>query len=277
MNYKNVLGKFGFQDYKILEKTKGRLDAGIYKLKNNNSKIVFLKTGKGIVAESLSREKEVLTWLKNKKVTVPEVLGYHESKNNGIAFLFLSALEGTAAQRVTSLDKNAIVKIVAEGLKTFHLISKNGSKKLRTLDDDLDFIKSCLEHNLIKSEDFKKENEGKTPKEVCSHLMRHRNKFSSNIVVHGDYCLPNIIINDNKFGFLDLADCGLGDPYRDFSAIEGSISRNFGGKWVDIFFKYYGIKKVDKFKIEYFKLIDQFSYHLDIYKYSKQIMKPGKF
>lgn len=267
MNYKNVLEKFGFQDYKILEETKGRLGAGIYKLRNNDGKIVFLKTGKDIVAESLSREKEVLTWLKNKKVTVPEVLGYHESKNNGIVFLFLSALEGTTAQRVTNLNKDAIVKIAAEGLKTFHLISKNGSKKLRTLDDDLDFIKSCLKHNLIKSEDFKKENEGKTPKEVYLYLMKYKSRFSDDVIVHGDYCLPNIIINDNKFGFLDLADCGLGDPYKDFSAIEGSISRNFGDKWVDIFFKYYGIKKVNKFKIEYFKLIDQFSYHLDIDKY----------
>ena len=37
-----------------------------------------------------------------------------------------------------------------------------------------------------------------------------------NTLIHGDFCLPNILAVDDKVvGFIDLGDSGIGDPWRD--------------------------------------------------------------
>ncbi len=46
--------------------------------------------------------------------------------------------------------------------------------------------------------------------------------------VHGDLCLPNILVNkDNEFcGFIDLGNAGLGDPYYDYAWLLWSFEYN---------------------------------------------------
>ena len=49
-----------------------------------------------------------------------------------------------------------------------------------------------------------------------------------NDFVHGDLCLPNIIVDDNnKFvGFIDIENCGKGDKYFDYSWLLWSFEYN---------------------------------------------------
>ena len=51
------------------------------------------------------------------------------------------------------------------------------------------------------------------------------------IFVHGDLCLPNIIVNDGKIsGFVDRGDCGRGDPWMDISWALWSLEFNLHDK-----------------------------------------------
>lgn len=262
--------KRGLQNYSLVNKSVSRLGGKNMQFKSPNGAVIFLKTGQGVATESLVREKIALEWLENKQIAVPKVLNYFEDKNDRTTYLLLSALEGSTAQRIVSLNREKILRIAAKALKKFHSISISGSNNLRTLDDDLDHIQTCIRLNLIKRRNFQMANEGKTPEDVYLYLFQMKDKLSNNVIVHGDYCLPNIMITQNSCGFLDVGDCGLGDPYKDFSAMEVSIVRNFGKEWIDSFYKYYdGMKKVDEFKIKYYQLIDQFGYHLDVEKYRK--------
>ena len=45
------------------------------------------------------------------------------------------------------------------------------------------------------------------------------NEYSKgNTFVHGDFCLPNILVKDDKVvGFIDLNSSGLGDPFVDYA------------------------------------------------------------
>lgn len=274
MKTASTIKELGLQDYILADESVSRLGGKIMRFEGPDGTTVFLKTGQGVAAESLSRERNALKWLENKGVTVPKVLKYFEGGGGGVTYLLLSYLEGLAAQKVASRDREELVRIVAVALKQFHSISISGSGKLRTLDNDLDHIQACLKHGLIKKQDFQAANNGKTPEDVYSHLLQEKGKLSNGVIVHGDYCLPNIIIANNNYGFLDVGDCGPGDPYKDFSAMEGSIERNFGREWIGAFYKYYdGITNVDTFKVKYYKLIDQFSYHLDVEKYTKYAAK----
>ena len=50
-------------------------------------------------------------------------------------------------------------------------------------------------------------------------------------LIHGDYCLPNILVKNDKIsGFIDLGDAGLGDPWRDYAWCIWSLEYNLNTK-----------------------------------------------
>jgi aminoglycoside 3'-phosphotransferase-2 len=262
------------QNYTLSNKKVSRLGGINFQFKSNMGSILYLKTGVGIAAESLIRENTALQWLGHRQITVPKVLNYLKEENSGKVYLLLSAIEGLPAHRVSNLDKREILRIAAEGLKHFHSLDIKGSENLRTLDQDLAQIQTCISRDLIKKKEFQLANNGKTPGEIYTYLYQKKNAFSADVIVHGDYCLPNIIIAKNNIGFIDVGDSGPGDPYKDFSAMEVSIARNFGTEWINIFYKYYDTTiKINKLKIKYYQLIDQFGYHLDVEKFRKEIVQ----
>lgn len=50
-------------------------------------------------------------------------------------------------------------------------------------------------------------------------------------LVHGDFCLPNILAQDDKIvGYIDLGDAGIGDPWMDYAWCIWSLEYNLGTK-----------------------------------------------
>lgn len=264
--------KKDLRGYALLNQRTSRLGGRNFQFKNSRGSMLYLKSGYGIAAESLVRENTALEWLEHKHVTVPKVLNYFKDEGNGQVYLLLSVIDGLPAQRVTDLSKQEILQLAAEAMKQFHSINFQGSENLRTLEQDLTHIQVIINLKLIKRSKFRAANNDKIPEEVYVYLRQLQYKFSEDVIVHGDYCLPNIIIAKNGYGFIDVGDCGPGDPYKDFSAMEVSITRNFGKEWIDVFYKYYDQKiNVDSQKIKYFQLIDQFGYYLDVEKYYQAV------
>lgn len=264
--------KKDLRGYALLNQRTSRLGGRNFQFKNSRGSMLYLKSGHGIAAESLVRENTALEWLEHKHVTVPKVLNYFKDEGNGQVYLLLSVIDGLPAQRVTDLSKQEILQLAAEAMKQFHSINFQGSENLRTLEQDLTHIQVIINLKLIKRSKFRAANNDKIPEEVYVYLRQLQYKFSEDVIVHGDYCLPNIIIAKNGYGFIDVGDCGPGDPYKDFSAMEVSITRNFGKEWIDVFYKYYDQKiNVDSQKIKYFQLIDQFGYYLDVEKYYQAV------
>lgn len=257
----------GVGQLELMNEQVSRLGGRVLELKDNGNRTLFLKIGRGIEAEALKREKIVLDWLIAKAVKVPSVLGYLEE--DGSVYLLQSALKGTPAHKAP-LQKEEILRIAADTLKQLHSINITGAQGFRSLKDDLAQIDNCLKGGLIKVADFRTANNNQAPEDVYSYLLKNKDRLLNTTLTHGDYCLPNIIILGNEAGLIDVGDCGIGDPYKDFSAMEVSIRRNFGQEWIDEFYKYYGLEKRDDFKVKYYQLIDQFSYHLDISKYKSQ-------
>ena len=67
------------------------------------------------------------------------------------------------------------------------------------------------------------------------------------MMIHGDYCLPNILLNNWKFsGVIDLGAAGRGD--RQFDLFKGAWSLNFNiktDKYEERFFDAYGSDMVN--------------------------------
>ena len=46
------------------------------------------------------------------------------------------------------------------------------------------------------------------------------------VLLHGDFCLPNILYDGKAFGFIDLGDMGRGDPWLDYAWCLWSLDYN---------------------------------------------------
>lgn len=93
------------------------------------------------------------------------------------------------------------------------------------------------------------------------------NRPAENLVFsHGDYCLPNIFINQNKVsGFIDLGRSGIADKYQDIALCYRSLKHNFEGRYggkiyedfnADILFDKLEIEP-DWDRIRYYILLDE--------------------
>lgn len=65
--------------------------------------------------------------------------------------------------------------------------------------------------------------------------------------IHGDFCLPNVILDDWKFStFIDVGLAGAGDRHIDLYWVLWSLNYNLGtDKYTDYFLELYGKEKVD--------------------------------
>lgn len=66
-------------------------------------------------------------------------------------------------------------------------------------------------------------------------------KKPGNVLIHGDYCLPNVLVRDGKFSALvDVGRSGLGNPEDDLAAGVWTLQYNFGKGFARPFLDAYG-------------------------------------
>jgi len=77
---------------------------------------------------------------------------------------------------------------------------------------------------------------------TSAHLLK------PNVLLHGDYCLPNIILNDWRFsGFIDLNNSGVGERHIDLYWGSWTLLYNLKtDKYRDRFFDAYGRDMIDE-------------------------------
>jgi aminoglycoside phosphotransferase len=82
-----------------------------------------------------------------------------------------------------------------------------------------------------------------------------------NVLTHGDYCLPNIIIDPLTLrvnGFVDLGQAGISDRYIDLAIALNTLEHNFGQGFEHIFFEAYGLQDVAWSRIKFYQMLDEF-------------------
>jgi aminoglycoside phosphotransferase len=72
-----------------------------------------------------------------------------------------------------------------------------------------------------------------------------------NVLIHGDYCLPNVLVSEGKLsGLVDLGRSGLGDPRDDVCAGLWTLQYNYGKGFARDFLDAYGSLPVNDQEIE---------------------------
>lgn len=85
-------------------------------------------------------------------------------------------------------------------------------------------------------------------KEAWEALLRGESALKNEVLIHGDYCLPNIMLDSWRFsGFIDLGNAGVGDRHIDLFWGRWTLSFNLKTDNLgERFFDVYGRDKIDK-------------------------------
>ena len=87
--------------------------------------------------------------------------------------------------------------------------------------------------------------------EAWCEIERNENSLVAEVLLHGDYCLPNIMLDNWRFsGFIDVGNGGVGDRHVDLFWGAWTLNFNLGtDKYRERFFDAYGRDKLEPDKL----------------------------
>lgn len=185
--------------------------------------------------EESNNEYKMMEWLES-KIPVPKILYFQ--KIDGVNYLLMSRIEGKmACEKELLTNPNRLVELLCDGLKMLWNVDIANCPINNSIDNKLRQAEIRVNSNQCSIEDAEPATYGpngfENPKELLQWLKENRPKeklaFS-----HGDYCLPNIFIkNDKVSGFIDLGRSGMADIYQDIALCYRSLQHNYYGKYAE--------------------------------------------
>ncbi len=224
---------------------------------NRRGESRFLKVAPISHWRELRSEKDRLVWLSG-QLPVPEVLSFVE--DHGKEFLLMSALPGSDASSIPGGDSSPdVVRLLAAGLRMVHEISIDQCPFDTSLQGEIERVRFNVANGLVNEAEFDNHRRGQSAQDLFEELLSSRPADEDLVFTHGDYCLPNVLIDGNEVaGFVDWSRAGVADRYKDIALVIRSLRWNLGEYLERDFFDVYGISDPDEPKIEYYMLLDEF-------------------
>lgn len=217
---------------------------------------LYLKTQPVAAQLSFSHDVHILEWLYT-RLPVPKVVAFEQTAEE--EYLLLTEVAGkNCVDAMARLDHIKIIRLLAEGLHQFHDLDITDCPLHEKIDDKLEYAEHNVSHDLVDEDDFDQEQQGKTAQEILDFLQNEHPPEDDLVFNHGDYCLPNILLQGNQIsGFVDLSRAGISDRYNDLAIASRSIRYNLGEQYEKLFFEMYGVKDIDEEKINYYRTMDE--------------------
>ena len=212
----------------------------------------YLKVG-GV--GSLKRE-ALMTDYFHKKGLSAEVLSYISGESDIMLTRAMIGEDCTTAKYLENPKR--LAELMGEQLRVLHEID---ARDCPITDVTSEYITKA-EQNYF-ADNYNKEHFpdsfGYKSGESAYHILTEGKAMLKNeVLIHGDYCLPNIMLDDWRFrGFIDLGDAGIGDRHIDLFWGRWTIGFNLrmiGARcdkaYEDRFFDAYGRDKIDENKLK---------------------------
>ena len=164
-------------------------------------------------AGKLEKEAKMTAYFHIKELG-PEVLDYVSSEND---WLLTRAVKGNDCIASEYLKHPArLCDTIAYQLRKLHEMDYTDCPIMyRTVDYLANAEKTYRTGNYDKSS-FPDSFGYRSAEEAHEVLISGKNALQSKVLLHGDYCLPNVILDNWKFsGFIDLDCAGVGDRHID--------------------------------------------------------------
>ena len=234
----------------------GLSSAQTYRLEAANKNPLYLKIDARCSQHSLAVEASKLNWLKN-RLPVPDVLLFAADKTN--EYLLLSEISGVAASDDSlKIDIPKTIGELTNGLKMIHALPVEDCPFDARLAGKIERAREQMTNGLVDEDDFDEERLGSRAEDLFRELIATAPTAEDLVFTHGDYCLPNVILENGKLnGFLDWGNAGVADRYQDIALLTRSVFYNFGENSEDSVFEIYGVEP-DWKKIRFYQLLDEF-------------------
>ncbi|MBN9237534.1 MULTISPECIES: APH(3')-II family aminoglycoside O-phosphotransferase [Phyllobacteriaceae] len=237
--------------------TLGHSDAGVFRLEATDRPRLFLKVEESGGHAELPAEVERLRWLAGQGVACPEVLAFET--HAGRDWLLMSAMPGRDLVSAGPLSAEKAIAVMAGALRNLHALDIRSCPFDHRLEHRIADARAHLEAGLVDEEDFDDERMGRTADDVFGDVIALRPSSEDLVVTHGDACLPNFMVDGDRFsGFIDCGRLGVADRCQDLALACWSIHHNLGPQWVDPFLAHYGAPDIDSGKLAYYRLLDEF-------------------
>jgi aminoglycoside phosphotransferase len=237
--------------------TEGCSGAEVFRLTREEAPPLYLKTNHHPAGDSLADERARIEWLHG-RLPVPVIHCF--ITDHGNEYLLLSEVPGVPASDRSHEGKiEALVRLLADGLRMLHRIDIEACPFDERVERQIEKAERRVNQGVVDEEDFDDARRGRTARQLFGELLATRPADEDLVFTHGDFCLPNVIIDRNRIGgFVDLGRAGIGDRYRDLALAARSLAYNFGPEHVKLLFEAYGIGEPDRKKLEYHMLLDEF-------------------
>lgn len=227
----------------------------VYRLSRDGAPQLFLKLAPAGHYPTLLAEARRMRWA-SAYLPVPEVVD--QGTEGSIVWLATSRLSGQDGTHPEQLGHPArLTRILARGLRDFHdAASVDNCPFDFRLNAALEHVRTRLSSGLIdQGSDFHAEFQHLTPEMAVDLLESTRPDSEDLIVCHGDYCPPNILIEDGRAtGYVDLGELGVADRWWDLAAATWSLTWNLGPGFEEMFLAEYGAE-LDVDRMNFYRLL----------------------
>jgi len=231
-------------------------ESNVYRFEDGSGNAVYVKVQGKTWSPPLARERDIMVWLSG-KLPVPKVVAYH--KEDKTEYLVTGALEGLPSHdRKTHVNKQHLVEALAHQLHQIHAVSIEDCPFDRTPDALISLGRERIAGGIVTQHMIDEVELTGSPERALDEMADRKPTSDKYVFTHGDYCLPNILIeNSRASGLIDLGYAGVGDRHRDFECAYYSVRRNLGEEWVTPFFEAYGVSP-DEDKLNWYGQISAF-------------------
>ena len=201
---------------------------------------MFLKRG---ALGSLKKEAQLTRYFHSLGLGA-EVLMY---ENDGYDWLLTRRVAGEDCTHRTSDPKRLALRM-GEELRLLHSLPALGCP---VTDRCTDYLKTVEEGYKLGRIDlsFAEDAGIKDAQDAIKLVREGACLFKSTALIHGDFCLPNIMMDENMrlTGYIDLGAAGIGDPHIDLFWGCWTLKFNLGtNRYRDLFLDAYGREAVDR-------------------------------
>lgn len=223
----------------------GHSSVDVYEVLTKDGKEAILKIQRLSTRNDLHEEYVRIKWLQN-RFRVPKLYYYDEINN--VKYMLMEKIDGVPAHKYENF-----AYIIGKKLREFHDIDLKDCKFIQNSVE-------ILEKNAIKNIDIiypQIQEQYEMSKDEIINFIKN-NVPKDIVLVHGDYSLPNILINESgEVGVIDLGDVSISSKYFDFYYLFKSLKRNKKIDKFDELLRGYGIEKLDENYMKWIEFVDK--------------------
>jgi kanamycin kinase len=261
-----------YPDHSWLPVTWGVARAGVWRLDGAPPLFVKIATHSAHRDSGfhLGAEAQRLAWFATMGVPAPEIIDAGRDDRN--EWLITRAAPGrTAADPWPEARRTAVVDALADAALAMHALPVAGCPFDRSLAVTVPDALHAANAGLIDLADLDAERRDWSRQRLVDTLLATRPRTEDLVVCHGDFCLPNVLLDPVSLrltGLVDVGRAGLADRYQDLALITRSLSTEinsqYGMRYAERFLQRYaalstvGDDGIDRGRIAFYRLLDEF-------------------